>query len=103
MPLKEAIEYISGSAWGKKAAASLDAIARDISDKLFARQLSAFGRATPKGALQRLSWETWESVVLDPHTGTAGLENHSPSYFDIQVDREFVQQIWPRTAAWKTR
>lgn len=103
MPLKEAIKHISESGWGRKAAASPDGIAREISDKLFTRQLSAFGRTTAKGALQRLSWETWERVVLDPHTGNAGLENHAPSYFDIQLDRDFVQQIWPRAGDWKTR
>ena len=95
-----AVNHMKGSVWAEENTADDAAIIRELIDKLYLRELSAYGRIGHGGPPGMILWKLWASLTLDINTGNAFIPGGAPMYFDIQFDRDYVRSLWPQPRSW---
>lgn len=100
MSLRRAAEYVSGCIWASEHSPTPSRILTEMRDKLYLRQLTAFGRREPQGPPEPILWKSWPAYTLDPKTGSALSADGAPAFYDIQFDGSYVRRVWPSSNSW---
>lgn len=102
--LVKVFEYVhKSSRWAEAHKATGPDVLREIRDKLSLRVLSAWGRREPDTPIERIPWQQWGALLLNPGTGGAQTDAGAMVWHDVQFDMGDVYRLWPHPRSWMAR
>lgn len=91
-----AFEYVGQSTyWASQNKPKPADVLQEMVDKLYLRQLTAWGRRVPDGGMEPIPGNYWAALKLNPGTGNAHTDDGTSIFFGIQFDQDHLYQVWP--------